>query len=66
MEDLSESKRFQSIVGSQLRFLGDRLDSVFEAAQKGSHTVIMNQAEADRYVVYTYLILGDVLALIPS
>jgi hypothetical protein len=66
VEDHSKSEKFQSIVGSQLRFLGDRLDSVFEAAQKGSHTVIMNQAEADRYVVYTYLILGDVLSLIPS
>jgi len=64
VQDHSESKRFQSIVGSHLRFLGDRLDSIFKAAQKGSHAVIVNQAEADRYVVYTYLILGDVLSLI--
>jgi len=64
VQDHSESERFRSIVGSHLRFLGDRLDSIFEAAQKGSHAVIVNQAEADRYVVYTYLIVGDVLGLI--
>lgn len=64
VQDHSESERFRSIVGSHLRFLGDRLDSTFEAAQKGSHAVIVNQAEADRYVVYTYLVVGDVLSLI--
>ena len=64
VESKSKSKRFQEIVGSQLSFLGDRLDSVFSATQKGSHSVIVSQEEADRYVVYTYLIVGDVLSLI--
>lgn len=62
VEERSSSERFQSIVGSQLRFLGDRLDSVFQAAQKGSHSVVAKE-EADRYVVYTYLIAGDILGL---
>jgi hypothetical protein len=61
--DHSKSKRFSEIVGSHLNFLGDRLDSVFQAAQKGSHDVIVSREEADRYVVYTYLIVGDVLSL---
>jgi hypothetical protein len=63
IEDASSSERFQDIVGSNLQFMGDRLDALFKAAQKGSHTTIINKEEADRYVVYTYLLVGDVLAL---
>ena len=59
----SASKRFQEIVGSHLSYLGERLDSIFKAAQKGSHDVISTQDEADRYVIYTYLAVGDVLSL---
>ena len=63
VEDSSVSRRFSDIVGSQLAFLGERLDSIFRAAQKGSHNTIVTREEADRYVVYTYLIVGDILAL---
>lgn len=62
IEDRSSSTRFVDIVGSHLRFIGDRLDSVFAAAQKGSHNTVLKN-EADRYVVYTYLIVGDILSL---
>lgn len=64
VEDNAKSKRFEDIVGSHLRFLGDRLDSIFHAAQKGSHDVILTKDEADRYVIYTYMIVGDILSLI--
>jgi hypothetical protein len=64
VEEQSSSERFSHIVGSHLGFLGDRLDSVFQAAQKGSHDVIVSQVEADRYVVYTYLTVGDVIGLL--
>lgn len=63
VEDNSTSERFQEVVGSHLSFLGERLDSVFRAAQKGSHDVIVSREEADRYVVFTYLLVGDVLSL---
>lgn len=63
VEDSSSSGRFQDIVGSHLAFLGNRLDSVSKAAQKGSHSTIVSKDEADRYVVYTYLIVGDILSL---
>lgn len=53
IESKSASGRFDAIVGSHLRFVGERLDSVFGAAQKGSHAT--SDEEADRYVVYTYL-----------
>ncbi|MDB5730181.1 MAG: hypothetical protein JWQ03_76 [Variovorax sp.] len=63
LEEHSDSERFQAIVGSHLGFIGERLDSVFQAAQKGSHSTIVTRVEADRYVVYTYLVVGDILAL---
>lgn len=64
-EDQSGSERTTSIIGSQLSFLGDRLDAIFQAAQKGSHSVISSRDEADRYVVYTYMAVGDLLRLSP-
>jgi len=63
VEDRASSQRYAELVGSHISFLGDRLDAVFRAAQKGSHTTIVSQGEADRFVVYTYLLLGDVLSL---
>jgi len=63
VQDSAESERFEEIVGSNLGFLGDRLDSAFRASQKGSHDKIVSREEADRYVVYTYLIVGDILTL---
>ena len=64
IEDHSSSARFKHIVGSHLQFIGERLDSVVQAAQKGSHDVIVSQREADRYVIYTYMIVGDILSLL--
>jgi hypothetical protein len=62
IESRSASERFAAIVGSNLGFIGDRLDSVFRAAQKGSHANVSKE-EADRYVVQTYLLVGDILSL---
>lgn len=62
-EDNSSSGRFSAIVGSHLAFLGDRLDALFLAAQKGSHGVISTREEADRCFVYTYMVAGDLLRL---
>jgi hypothetical protein len=61
-EDHSGSRRFNDLVGSHLHFLGDRLDAIFQAAQKGSHSVV-GRTEANRYVVYTYMVAGDILSL---
>lgn len=64
LEENSHSQRFIEIVGSHLSFMGERLDSIFRSAQKGSHSVIVSREEADRYIVYTYMIVGDVLSLL--
>lgn len=61
-EDNGRSARFSDLVGSHLHFLGDRLDAAFRASQKGSHAVV-SRDEANRYVVYTYMLVGDLLAL---
>lgn len=63
VEDHSDSERFKELVGSHLEFLENRLESVIEAANKGSHSTIISREEADRYVVYTYMIVGDILSL---
>ncbi len=63
VQDNSDSERFEEIVGSNLSFLGDRLDSTLQASQEGTHSTIKSRDEADRYVIYTYLIVGDVMSL---
>ncbi|UGQ28542.1 hypothetical protein [Acinetobacter calcoaceticus] len=63
VEENTDSKRFEEIVGSHMRYLGERLDAIFQAAQKGSHDIISTREEADRYVIYTYLVIGDILSL---
>jgi hypothetical protein len=64
IEDNSSSERFQEIVGSHLKYIGERLDSIFKASQQGSHEEIVDKDEADRYVIYTYMIVGDILSLL--
>ena len=65
IEDASSSDRYEAIVGSHLAYMGDRLDAMFKAAQKGSHASV-NRDEANRCVVYTYLLVGDILTLAKS
>jgi hypothetical protein len=66
VESRSSSKRFSDVVGSHLSFLGDRLDAVVSAAQKGTHEKIVTREDADRFALYTYLVVGDVLSLQPQ
>jgi len=63
IEDSSKSKRFNELVGSHLYYIGNRIDSIYGASNKGSHVNIVDKDEASRYVVYTYLLLGDILSL---
>jgi hypothetical protein len=63
VEDNLQSATAASIIGSDLRFLGDRLDAVLRGAQKGSHNDIITREEADRIVLHTYMIIGEVLTI---
>ena len=64
MEDNAKSAVFSEIVGSDLRFAGDRLDALLDAVQKGSHADIRSRTEADRYAVRTMILVSDVLSLL--
>lgn len=50
------------VISSDLSFIGERMDSIFNAAQKGSHADIALD-EAQRFVIHTYLLIGDILDL---
>lgn len=62
IETKSSSERFKELIGSDLAQIGERIDSVFQASQKGAHSSIKRD-EADRYVIHTFLLLGDILSL---
>lgn len=63
IQENSTSERYSDIVGSHLKFIENRLNSVLKAAHKGTHDTIVSREEADRYVVYTYLLIGDIISL---
>lgn len=61
-ENEISSNTSQRILSADLRFIGDRLDAVFSGVQKGSHSEI-GKSEAQRFVIHTYLVIGDILQL---
>lgn len=62
VESKSTSEKFNSVVGSHIKFIGERLDSLYQAANKGTHHEVTLE-EAERYIIYIYLILGDIINL---
>jgi hypothetical protein len=62
IDSQGESSTYSAVVGSTLTFIGDRLDALVDAGNKGAHSEV-KKGEADRYVIYTYLVVGDLLAL---
>lgn len=58
----SESESFAMVVGSNLDFIGDRIDSIYKATAKGSHAKV-EKKEAESYVMYTHMLIGDVMDL---
>lgn len=63
IQNKSDSQRFKEVVGSHLNYIGDRLDSLYSASTKGSHVEISSIEEAERYIIFTYLLIGDILRL---
>ena len=62
IESKSESSTYNAVVGSNLSYIGNRIDAINEAACKGTHAEI-DLNEAKSYIIYTYLLLGDILNL---
>lgn len=63
IESRSSSKTYSYVVGTTLESIGERIDSINNAVCKGTH-VEVSQNEAERYIVYTYLLLGDIISLL--
>lgn len=62
IDNKSDSKTYKNIVGSSLEDIGNKLDALNDAACKGTHNIV-TKFEAQRYLIYTYLFLGDILSL---
>jgi hypothetical protein len=50
------------LIAADLEYLGNRLDAVDGAGQKGAHDVV-DRFDASRFITGTYLVLGDILRL---
>lgn len=57
------SRTYADVVGADLSSIGKRLDSVNEAACKGTH-VDVSKDEASRYIIHTYLLISDIISLL--
>ncbi|MFA9466062.1 MAG: hypothetical protein ACERKN_17420 [Velocimicrobium sp.] len=58
----SKSNTYASIVGSDLKSIGERIDAVNNAVCKGTHSNLTKN-EASRYLIHTYLLISDILNL---
>lgn len=58
----SASKTYNNVVGCDLHSIGERLDAINDAVCKGTHTDI-SKDEAQRYIVHTYFLIGDIISL---
>ena len=62
VSEKQESKAYIKIVGSDLEYIGKRVDAVYNATNKGTHSEI-SKDEASRYIIHTYLLISDIIAL---
>ena len=65
IEDHEASGTARDFIEADLQSLGPRLDAALDAGNKGAHAPV-SQFEASRFVTGTYLLLGDVLELMPE
>ena len=62
IDDNSSSKAYKAIVGTSLASIGERIDAVYNSSNKGTHADV-TKSEAERYIIYTYMLVGDILTL---
>lgn len=63
IETKSKSENFEKIVWSNLKYIWERLDSIYSASNKWSHKNDISKSEAERYIIYTFMLLNDLLSL---
>jgi len=66
VEENSKLERFIDITRASLFAIGEQLDDIFAAAQQGSQENIVSREEAERFVVQTYILVGDIIMLMPK
>lgn len=54
----------KTLLATEIHHLGERLDAVTGSGHKGAHADV-SKADASRFIVGTYLLLGDILNLQP-
>lgn len=57
------SKTYSQIIGADLASIGERIDAIYNASNKGTH-VDVQKDEASRYIIHTYLLISDIISLI--
>lgn len=52
----------KKLIQSELEYLGRRIDSIYDLTCKGTHAEISRE-EAERAIIWTYLLIGDLIKL---
>lgn len=63
IESRKGSRTYSEIVGSDLSSIGQRLDAIYNASNKGTHYQV-EKSEAARYIIHTYLLISDIVDLV--
>lgn len=62
IESKKESQTYKNIVVSTLDYIGNSLDAITKGVNKGTHDSF-TKYEAQRIVIYTYMLIGDIINL---
>lgn len=57
-----DSKSYKAIIGAELKYIGEKIHKIYTAVNKGTHATV-GKSEAENYVIYTYLLISDLLAI---
>lgn len=57
-----DSKSKKDVVTTSLENIGNQIDSIYNSTNKGTHANVSKE-DARRFVVYTYMLIGDILLL---
>ena len=58
----SKSDTNKELIQSEVEYIGRRIDSLYDLTCKGTHAEI-SKDEAERAIIRTYLLIGDLIAL---
>ena len=62
IEENVKSESSKKMIGNTLDYIGKYIDSVYNTSNKGTHDKVTKE-EAERCIIYTYILLGDILKI---